>query len=68
MRWAIVVAQHRSLRQAAAALSIRQSTRSRRLQDIEYQMGTVLFERTNGGSVQGGVPVASLFYGPGCYF
>ena len=50
MRWAIVVAQHRSLRQAAAALSIQQSTLSRRLQDIEYQMGTVLFERTNGGT------------------
>jgi DNA-binding transcriptional LysR family regulator len=50
MRWAIVVAQHRSLRQAAEALSIRQSTLSRRLRDLEHQLGAVMFERTDGGT------------------
>jgi DNA-binding transcriptional LysR family regulator len=50
MRWALVVSQHRSLRQAAETLNIRQSTLSRRLRDIEYLLGTILFERTNGGT------------------
>jgi hypothetical protein len=36
-------AQYRSLRQAAEALNIRQSTLSRGLRDLEYQLGTVLF-------------------------
>ncbi len=50
LRWAIVAAQHRSLRQAAGALNIRQSTLSRGLRDLEHQLGVVLFERTNGGT------------------
>ncbi|WP_456796891.1 LysR substrate-binding domain-containing protein [Bradyrhizobium sp. USDA 4473] len=50
LRWAIVVAQHRSLRQAAEALHVRQSTVSRRVRDLEYQLGSALFERTNGGT------------------
>lgn len=50
LRWAIVAAQHRSLRQAAEALSVRQSTLSRRLQDLDYRLGAELFERTNGGT------------------
>jgi len=50
LRWAIVAAQHRSLRQAAEALNIRQSTLSRGLRDLEYKLGATLFERTNGGS------------------
>jgi DNA-binding transcriptional LysR family regulator len=50
MRWAIMAAQHRSLRQAAEALHIRQSTLSRSLRDLEHQMGVTLFERTNGGT------------------
>lgn len=50
LRWAIVAAQHRSLRQAAETLNIRQSTLSRGLRDLEYQLGTVLFERTHGGT------------------
>jgi DNA-binding transcriptional LysR family regulator len=49
LRWAIVASQHRSLRQAAETLNIRQSTLSRRLRDLEYQLGVVLFERSNGG-------------------
>lgn len=50
LRWAIVASQHRSLRRAAQALNIRQSTLSRRLSDLEYCLGTELFERTNGGT------------------
>jgi DNA-binding transcriptional LysR family regulator len=50
LRWAIVVAQHRSLRRAAEALNIRQSTLSRRLRDLELELGASLFERTNGGT------------------
>jgi DNA-binding transcriptional LysR family regulator len=50
LRWAIVAAQHRSLRRAAETLHIRQSTLSRGLRDLEYQLGAALFERTNGGT------------------
>ena len=50
LRWAIVVAQHRSLRQAAEVLNVRQSTLSRRLRALEYQLGSALFKRTNGGT------------------
>lgn len=50
LKWAIVASQHRSLRQAAEALNVRQSTLSRRLRALEYQLGAVLFERTNGGT------------------
>ena len=49
-KWAVVAAQHRSLRRAAETLNIRQSTLSRRLREIEHQLGAVLFERTNGGT------------------
>jgi DNA-binding transcriptional LysR family regulator len=50
LRWALVVSRHRSLRQAADALNLRQSTLSRRLRDLEFQLGSILFERTNGGT------------------
>ncbi len=50
LRWAVVTSQHRSLRQAAEALNIRQSTLSRRLHEIERQLDVVLFERTKGGT------------------
>jgi DNA-binding transcriptional LysR family regulator len=50
LRLAIVASQHRSLRKAAEALDIRQSTLSRRLRDLEYRLGAVLFYRTNGGT------------------
>jgi DNA-binding transcriptional LysR family regulator len=50
LRWAIVAAQHRSLRQAAGALNIRQSTLSRCLRDLEFQLEATLFQRTNGGT------------------
>ncbi|PKU22978.1 LysR family transcriptional regulator [Telmatospirillum siberiense] len=50
LRWAIVAYQHRSLRRAAEALNIRQSTLSRRIRELEYRLGAELFERTNGGT------------------
>lgn len=50
LRWAIVASQHRSLRQAAETLNIRQSTLSRGLRDLEHHLGAHLFERTNGGT------------------
>jgi len=49
LRWMIAASQHRSLRQAAESLTIRQSTLSRRLRDIEDHLGTTLFERTHAG-------------------
>lgn len=51
LRWAITASQHRSLRQAAEHLNIRQSTLSRRLRDMEVLLGVDLFERTNGGTI-----------------
>ena len=50
LRWAIITAQHRSLRRAAEALNVRPSTLSRRIRDLEHQLGATLFERTNGGT------------------
>ena len=50
LRLAVVISQHRSLRKAAEAIKIRQSTLSRRLRDLEYRIDAVLFERTNGGT------------------
>lgn len=50
LKWAITASQHRSLRRAAEALNIRQSTLSRRLRDLEGRLGAELFERTNGGT------------------
>jgi DNA-binding transcriptional LysR family regulator len=50
LRWALLVAQHRSLRQSAELLNVRQSTLSRRLTDIESTLGVILFERTNVGT------------------
>ncbi|MFQ3452401.1 LysR family transcriptional regulator [Bradyrhizobium sp. UFLA01-814] len=50
LRWAITASQHRSLRQAAETLRIKQSTLSRRLRHLEYKLGGALFKRTNGGT------------------
>ncbi|MFG1466189.1 LysR family transcriptional regulator [Xanthobacter sp. DSM 24535] len=50
LRWAVTVAQYDSLRQAADALNIRQSTLSRGLRHLEDELGAVLFKRTNGGT------------------
>ncbi|MBH5385010.1 LysR family transcriptional regulator [Bradyrhizobium diversitatis] len=50
LRWAITASQHRSLRQAAETLRVKQSTLSRCLRSLEYELGSTLFERTNGGT------------------
>jgi DNA-binding transcriptional LysR family regulator len=50
LRWAITASQHPSLRRAAETLNVRQSTLSRRLRDLEFELGATLFERTNGGT------------------
>lgn len=50
LQLAIVVAQHKSLRQAADFLNVRQSTLSRSLRDLEFRIGIILFERTSGGT------------------
>ncbi|CAH1664572.1 LysR family transcriptional regulator [Chelatococcus asaccharovorans] len=50
LKWAVVASEHRSLRQAAQALNIRQSTLSRRLRFIEDRLGAELFLRSNGGT------------------
>ncbi|WP_247808155.1 MULTISPECIES: LysR family transcriptional regulator [unclassified Bradyrhizobium] len=50
LRWAIVASQHRSLRQAAETLRVKQSTLSRCLRNLEHKVGSKLFERTNGGT------------------
>lgn len=50
LRWAIIASQYRSLRQAAEALNVRQSTLSRCLRDLEHGLGAKLFQRTNGGT------------------
>jgi DNA-binding transcriptional LysR family regulator len=41
LRLELVTSQHRSLRQAAEALNIRQSTVSHRLHEIERQLGVL---------------------------
>lgn len=50
LKRALVTAEHRSLRRAAEALNIRQSTLSRRLRDLELRVGVVLFMRSYSGT------------------
>lgn len=50
IRMAFTISQYESLRQAADALHIRQSTLSRRLSEFEYRLGAPLFERTKRGT------------------
>nr|WP_298356415.1 LysR family transcriptional regulator [Rhodoblastus sp.] len=50
LRWAVIAAQHRSLRKAAESLNVRQSTLSRTLRGLEDRLEADLFERTNGGT------------------
>jgi len=46
---AIAAADHGSFRQAAEALSIKQSTISRSVQILEHRLGAAIFERSSGG-------------------
>lgn len=49
LRYAIVAAELRSLRKAAGALDVHQSTISRRIQILENRLGFPLFTRSYGG-------------------
>lgn len=49
LRTVIAAAEHGSFRRAAAALNLRQSTLSRRVRQLEEELGVPLFERTSGG-------------------
>ncbi|WP_245573025.1 LysR family transcriptional regulator [Lichenihabitans psoromatis] len=46
----MTASHYKSLRRAAEALNVRQSTLSRCLRSLENELGAVLFERTNGGT------------------
>lgn len=46
---ALLVADHRSFRRAAAALGVRQSSVSRRIRALEEELGVSLFERHHAG-------------------
>jgi len=50
LRLAVITARYRSLHKAAEILRLRQSTLSRRLHDLEDELGIVLFERSKGGT------------------
>lgn len=49
LRGVIAAAEHGSFRQAAAALNLKQSALSRRIRQLEVQLGVSLFERSSGG-------------------
>jgi hypothetical protein len=46
LRWAIIAAQHKSIRRAAETLNIQQSTLSRGLCDLGHRLGAIPFKRT----------------------
>ncbi len=50
LRSLIVMARHRSLRQAAIEMNVRQSTLSRRLHSMDHDLGVRLFERSTAGT------------------
>ena len=49
LQHAVAAADYGSFRQAAQALSIKQSTLSRSVQLLEHSIGVVIFERSSGG-------------------
>ena len=49
VRYVLAAAEARSFRQAAEALNIEQSTISRRIRDLEHQLGATIFERSPSG-------------------
>lgn len=49
MWYAVMAAQERSVRRAAVMLNVRQSTLSRRIRQLEEQIGVSLFDRSSGG-------------------
>lgn len=50
MWYAVATAQHGSMRRAAITLNVRQPTLSRKIQDLEAEIGITLFERSTGGA------------------
>jgi hypothetical protein len=50
LRYAMVVAELGSVRRAADALNLSQSTISRRIQSLECRLGVSLFERSRSGA------------------
>ncbi|WP_327796174.1 LysR family transcriptional regulator [Acidocella facilis] len=50
MWYAVTTARHRSMRQAAAMLNVRQATLSRAIHDFEEEIGISLFERSAAGA------------------
>jgi DNA-binding transcriptional LysR family regulator len=50
MWYAVATAQHGSMRRAAVMLNVRQPTLSRKIQDLEAEIGITLFERSTGGA------------------
>ena len=49
LQFVVAAARHRSLRQAAGALGVRQSTLSRTIRQVEDRLGVILFVRSNRG-------------------
>jgi DNA-binding transcriptional LysR family regulator len=49
LRYAVVAADHGSFRRAADTLSLRQSTLSRCIRQLEHSVGVMIFERSSGG-------------------
>jgi DNA-binding transcriptional LysR family regulator len=49
LQYAVAAAEHGSLRQAADALLVRQSTLSRRVHQLEQAIGAIVFDRSSGG-------------------
>ncbi|WP_245294797.1 LysR family transcriptional regulator [Rhizobium rhizosphaerae] len=49
MRYFLAAAEHGSFRKAAVAIGVRESSISRRIRDLEDQLGASLFQRHNGG-------------------
>lgn len=50
LRYVVAAAEHRTFRRAAAALNITQPTMSKRIRELEEQLGVVLFERSTSGA------------------
>jgi len=49
LRYALAASEHRSFRKAAEALRLKQSSLSRRIHQLEDELGVALFVRTSGG-------------------
>lgn len=49
LQYAVAAAEHGSLRQAAEALLVRQSTLSRCVRQLEQSIGVIVFDRSSGG-------------------